>query len=82
MTRVLKKNNITGPFLLFVGRLVEKKGVKYAIAAMPITLKKYPDAKFLIIGEGPLEKDLKKQVEELKETARGEKGFGSSDQPS
>lgn len=57
--------NITEPFLLFVGRLVEKKGVKYAISAMPAVLKKYPDAKLLIVGEGPLEKNLKQQVEKL-----------------
>ena len=62
---IKKKYIITGLFLLFVGRLVEKKGVRYAIAAMPAVLQKYPDAKFIIIGEGPLENNLKKQVKKL-----------------
>ncbi|MEA1937281.1 MAG: glycosyltransferase family 4 protein [Patescibacteria group bacterium] len=62
---IKKKYNITDPFLLFVGRLVEKKGVKYAISVMPAVLKKYPDAKFIIVGEGPSENDLKQQVKKL-----------------
>ena len=48
---IKKKYNITGPFLLFVGRLAEKKGVRYAIAAMPAVFKRYPNAKFLIVGD-------------------------------
>ena len=51
--------------MLFVGRLVEKKGVKYAISAMPAVLKKHSNVKFIIIGDGPLEGNLKKQVTEL-----------------
>ena len=62
---IKRKYNITGPFLLFVGRLVEKKGVKYAISAMPAVLKKYPDAKFIIVGEGPLENELESQIKKL-----------------
>jgi len=60
-----KEYNVTSSFLLFVGRLVEKKGVKYAIAAMPIVFRKHPEAKFIIIGEGPLKNNLKEQVKEL-----------------
>jgi len=62
---IKKEYNITSSFLLFVGRLVEKKGVKYAIAAMPIVFKKHPEVKFIIIGEGPLKNNLKEQVKEL-----------------
>jgi len=62
---IKKKYNITGQLLLFVGRLVEKKGIKYAISAMSIVFKKYPNAKFVIIGEGSLKNDLKKQVKKL-----------------
>lgn len=39
--------------LLFVGRLVEKKGVKYLIQAMPILLQKRPEAHLCIAGFGP-----------------------------
>ncbi len=59
------KYKITGPFLLFVGRLVEVKGIQYLISAMPSIIKKYPKAKLLIIGDGPLRKPLEQMVENL-----------------
>lgn len=40
--------------VLFVGRLAEKKGVKYLIQAM-----KMIDARLIIVGTGPLETELK-----------------------
>lgn len=43
--------------IIFVGRLAEKKGVKYLIDAM-----QYIDANLYIVGKGPLEKELKKQA--------------------
>jgi Glycosyltransferase len=46
--------------VLFVGRLAEKKGIKYLIEAM-----KDIDAKLVIVGMGPLEKQLKQQVKQL-----------------
>lgn len=48
--------------VLFVGRLAEKKGVKYLIEAM-----KTIDALLVIVGEGPLEKELKQQAQPLKD---------------
>lgn len=39
--------------LLFVGRLVEKKGVHYLIQAMPEILNHYPRIRLLIAGDGP-----------------------------
>lgn len=56
-----KKYDIRGPFLLFVGRLTEKKGVRYLIDAMPYVLSKYPDARLLIVGSGELEGELKQR---------------------
>lgn len=53
------------PLLLFVGRLVEKKGVAYLIKAFPEVLKKFDKSKLLIIGNGLLANDLKKLVNEL-----------------
>lgn len=46
--------------LLFVGRLVEKKGVRYLIEAMPEILRHYPQAQLLIAGDGPEKMDLQK----------------------
>ena len=39
--------------LLFVGRLVEKKGLRYLLEAMPIILKTHPDTRLRIAGDGP-----------------------------
>jgi glycosyltransferase involved in cell wall biosynthesis len=38
--------------LLFVGRLVEKKGLEYLLAAMPVIRQSYPDISLVIIGDG------------------------------
>tara|TARA_R110002049_G_scaffold137129_4_gene297019 strand:+ start:467 stop:1666 length:1200 start_codon:yes stop_codon:yes gene_type:complete len=45
--------------LLFVGRLVEKKGIEYLIAAMPLVLAAYPDQRLTIVGDGPLNDHLR-----------------------
>lgn len=39
--------------LLFVGRLVAQKGVRYLIQALPEILKKHPQAVLSIVGDGP-----------------------------
>lgn len=48
--------------VLFVGRLAEKKGVKYLIEAM-----KNINALLVVVGDGPLREDLKKQAFEIEE---------------
>ena len=48
--------------VLFVGRLAEKKGVTYLVEAM-----KGIDALLIIVGDGPLRKDLENQAFEIKE---------------
>jgi len=64
--RLREEYNIRGKYvLLFVGRLVEKKGVEYLIDAMKILTKKLSDIKLLIIGTGNLEKKLKIKVSKL-----------------
>jgi len=44
--------------ILFVGRLVERKGVEYLIKAFKEIEKDFPDYKLHIVGEGPLKKSL------------------------
>lgn len=51
--------------LLFVGRLVEKKGVQYLIMAMPEILKKHPQAMLAIAGDGPVRESLRRQADVL-----------------
>jgi glycosyltransferase involved in cell wall biosynthesis len=62
---IKEKYGIDGHFLLFVGRLAEKKGVTYLIDAMRNVVDQFSDTKLLIIGNGPLENELKKQVSKL-----------------
>jgi len=64
-TLLKKKYGITGPFLLFVGRLSEKKGVRYLLDAMPQVLKKFPKAKLLIVGDGEERNALHDQAKRL-----------------
>ena len=44
--------------LLFVGRLVDKKGIEYLIKAMPVVLGKHPNTRLTLIGDGPLRQAL------------------------
>ncbi len=50
--------------LLFVGRLVEKKGLLFALQAVAALVKKYPIS-FKIIGDGPLANELKEKCKAL-----------------
>lgn len=52
--------------LLFVGRLVEKKGLKYLIKALPEILKTHPQVTLDIAGAGPEQVKLKTLVDDLK----------------
>jgi phosphatidyl-myo-inositol dimannoside synthase len=51
--------------LIFVGRLVEKKGVAYLLEAMVRIGTDYPEARLAIIGHGPLREDLEADVAKL-----------------
>jgi len=52
--------------LLFVGRLVPKKGLNYLLDALSILIKEQPKLTLNIVGFGPEENNLKKQVKQLK----------------
>lgn len=51
--------------ILFVGRLVEKKGISYLLDAMPEILRQYPDVRLRLVGSGPLEEVLRQQSDRL-----------------
>jgi glycosyltransferase involved in cell wall biosynthesis len=52
------------PIVLFVGRLVEKKGCTHLIRAMSLIEARHPTAKLLIVGDGPLLDPLRAQARE------------------
>ena len=63
--KLREKYDIKNEFILFVGRLVEKKGAEYLIKAMPFVLKRLPEAKLLIVGNGPEKNKLVNLAREL-----------------
>jgi len=64
-TGIKKKFSIDGQFILFVGRLTEKKGVHFLLEAMPEVVKKFPKVKLVIIGTGELESSLGEEIKRL-----------------
>jgi colanic acid/amylovoran biosynthesis glycosyltransferase len=55
----------TGAGVLFVGRLVEKKGCAYLLRAMASVQQTYPDCLLTVIGDGPLRGSLESLAREL-----------------
>lgn len=54
-----------GKLIIGIGRLVPWKGFDGLIAAMPDLRKEFPDAKLLVVGDGPLLSDLEAQAASL-----------------
>ena len=52
------------PIVLFVGRLVEKKGCQYLIQAMSRVQAVLPNAELVVIGDGVLKAELEKLADE------------------
>jgi glycosyltransferase involved in cell wall biosynthesis len=48
-----------------VTRLREEKGNRYFIEAAPQVLREFPDARFLIAGDGPLREELERTAQDL-----------------
>ncbi len=54
-----------GDFILYVGSLIERKGVKYLVGSMPTVLRFFPWYRLILIGEGPQYIELKQMAETL-----------------
>ena len=54
-----------GPLIIFVGRIVQEKGVDDLIRAMTLVLRECPDASALIGGEGPDRSAMQALVQEM-----------------
>ena len=65
---LLKKLNINNnqPVVLAVGRMVAKKGFKYLVKAMSLVVKKIPNVKLVMVGDGDQRQILEKEVNKLK----------------
>lgn len=53
------------PYVLFVGRFVEKKGIAHLIEAMRILEARNLDIRLVLVGDGPMAIELKGQAEAL-----------------
>jgi glycosyltransferase involved in cell wall biosynthesis len=51
--------------LLFVGYLIERKGVRYLLEALPAILSRHPDVRVVLAGKGPEEQALREQAAAL-----------------
>jgi glycosyltransferase involved in cell wall biosynthesis len=60
-TPLLKRPNR----IIYVGRLVEKKGSPYLLDAFVKVKEKIPDAELIIVGKGGLESELKERILQL-----------------
>jgi glycosyltransferase involved in cell wall biosynthesis len=60
-----KQLQIQAEMILFVGRLVEKKGVRHLLNAMPSVIQAFPQAVLVIIGEGTQRKELEELAQRL-----------------
>lgn len=61
-----RKYGIKQKFIvLFVGRLVEVKGCEYLIQGFKAVINSFNNVQLVIVGDGPLEKSLKKKVKSL-----------------
>lgn len=53
------------PTILFVGRLVEKKGLEHLLEAMPTVLARIPSVRLRVVGDGPLREACRSRAERL-----------------
>lgn len=60
-----RKLNVDAEMILFVGRLVEKKGVHNLLSAMQRVLRKSPRATLVVVGDGTQRHDLERMAERL-----------------
>lgn len=53
------------PIILFVGRVAKEKSIDVLIKAMPLLTPKLPDAKLVIVGDGPSRLELEELAHQL-----------------
>jgi glycosyltransferase involved in cell wall biosynthesis len=58
--------NVKDTLLLFVGGLIERKGIMDLLNAMPEVIEHFPEIKLMIIGDGLLKEKIEQRIELLK----------------
>ncbi len=58
-----KEHGIEGKLIVSVGSLIERKGMCHLVEALALLHRKLPDVHLALIGGGPLQDDLTRQVE-------------------
>jgi len=53
------------PVILFVGSIIQRKGVDFLIDAMPKVFARHTAYRLVLIGEGPLDRDLERKAKML-----------------
>ena len=59
MTTLHRIDWVHGKIIIYVGRLIEEKGVHHLIDAMPAIRARYPEAQLVVAGHGPLRDRLR-----------------------
>ncbi|MFC1522169.1 glycosyltransferase [Elusimicrobiota bacterium] len=75
--RLLRDRNHNAPLILFIGRVVPYKGVEYLVRALPSLKRK---ARLLLVGSGPLRRDLEDLAIDLGVASRIEFSGAISDE--
>lgn len=57
-----ESDSLDSPTVGFVGRIIRRKGLQYLIEAAPAILRQVPNAKFVIVGDGPYCRELRARV--------------------
>jgi len=52
-------------YVCFVGALYSWQGVEYLVRSAPLVLQKCPETQFLIVGDGPMKRELVELVEQV-----------------
>ncbi|MCP3678310.1 MAG: glycosyltransferase family 4 protein [Deltaproteobacteria bacterium] len=55
----------TAPLVTFSGRFIPRKGINYLLEAWREVIHDFPDAKLLLLGDGPLMKSMKRKAATL-----------------
>ena len=63
LTRFRPTPHAEGPVrVMVVGRLIFNKGPQFVVEAAPKVLARYPDTRFVFVGDGPMEEELRAEV--------------------